>query len=395
MVSAWLHILEGYKTASVPGEFSERVLNLLYEGEYRQWRIRREADGGISFRLSERDAETLQRECAKQNISITLGKAKGFPTLYRRYRHRWGILVGAILFAAITTLSCRVVWEVKVTGNEKLEDQQIIQMLSDYGFGVGSFFKKIDFDVLQNEFLLTTDEIAWISVNMVGTVAHVQVRENLVGKQPRNISARVANVIAKEDGQIAEVRIRAGKAAVVINDVVREGDLLISGVIAIGEDGLRYEYADGQVLARVNRQITVEIPKIGVQKVYTGEENVRKSIIFFGKEIKLFGKSSIDNPTYDTIVSENCLTLPGGMPIPIGIRTERDQAYHMEPGSLTDTEAYVAAMQQYRKELDALLATAEILSVESEHHADENGYRITAHLVCVTDIAAAAGVSVP
>ena len=387
MVSAWLHILGGYKTASVPGEFSERVLNLLYEGEYRQWRIRREADGGISFRLSERNAKTLQRECAKQNISITLGKAKGFPTLYRRYRHRWGILVGAILFAAITTLSCRVVWEVKVTGNEKLEDQQIIQMLSDYGFGVGSFFKKIDFDVLQNEFLLTTDEIAWISVNMVGTVAHVQVRENLVGKQPGDRSSRVANVIAKEDGQIAEVRIRAGKAAVVINDVVRKGDLLISGVIAIGEDGLRYEYADGQVLARVNRQITVEIPKIGVQKVYTGEENVRKSIIFFGKEIKLFGKSSIDNPTYDTIMSEKNFSLPDGVILPVRIREEIDRVYVMEPRSLTDSEAYIEAMRQYREQIDALLGEAEIVSAEINHYADEDVYRITARLVCISDIA--------
>ena len=149
------------------------------------------------------------------------------------------------------------------------------------------------------------------------------------------------------------------------------------------------------MLARVNRQITVEIPKNGLQKVYTGEEFVRKSIIFFGKEIKLFGKSSIDNPTYDTIVSENCLSLPGGMPIPVGIRTERDRAYRMESGSLSDAEAYVAAMQQYREELDALLATAEILSVECEHHADENGYRITARLVCVTDIALTAGVSAP
>ena len=292
----------------------------------------------------------------------------------------------------LTYLSCRVVWAIEVTGNEKLEDRQIVQMLSDYGFGVGSAFGRVDFDVLQNEFLLTTDEIAWISVNMVGTVAHVQVRENLGGSRGGGETDGIANMIAAEDGQIVEVQIRSGKPAVVINDVVRKGDLLISGVIAVGEDGLRYEYADGQVLALVNRQIIVEIPKSGQQKVYTGVENVKKSIIFFGKEIKLFGKSSIDNPTYDTILSEKNFSLPGDVQLPVAIREETAHVYVTEPRTLSDSEAYVEAMKQYRTKLDALLEEMEIVSVSQEHYADDQVYRITAHLVCVTDIAEASPV---
>ena len=393
MVKAWLHILGGYRTVSVPGECSVQLLNILCGGAYSHWRIQNEADGGISFRLTVRDADALQRACSKLNIPLTVGEAKGFPALFRRYRQRWGILLGTLIFVWITALSCCVVWDVEVTGNEKFDDEQIVHMLADYGFGAGSFFKKIDFDVLQNEFLLTTDEIAWISVNMVGTVAHVQVRENLGGSQSGDGSAGVANVIAKEDGQITEVQIRAGKAAVAINDVVRKGELLISGVIAIGEDGLRYEHASGSVLARVNRQITVEIPKNGLQKVYTGEEFVRKSIIFFGKEIKLFGKSSIDNPTYDTILSEKNFSLPGGVALPVQIREEKDRVYVMEPHPLSDSQAYVEAMMKYREELDGLLIDAEIVSAELSHYEDENVYRITAHLVCVSDIAATAPIA--
>lgn len=395
MLKTLLQITAGYRDVSASQEHAVGVLNGLRESGVAHWRMRNTADGGIAFRIRERDVAAFRGLCDAAAVAVQWGDQRGLPALLRRYRRRWGIPVGAAVFALLTALSCRVVWEVDVTGNEKLDKTQIIRMLSDYGFGVGSPFRFVDFDVLQNEFLLTTDEIAWISVNMEGTVARVQVRENLGGRRAGENSTGISNIVAAEDGQIVEVQIRGGKAAVAIHDVVRKGELLISGVIAVGEAGVRYEHASGTVLARVNRQIMVEIPKNQAKKVYTGEENVRKSLIFFGKEIKLFGKSSIDNPTYDTIVSENCLTLPGGMPIPVGIRTERDRAYRMEPGSLSDAEAYVAAMQQYREELDALLATAEILSVESEHHADENGYRITAHLVCVTDIAAAAGVSVP
>lgn len=392
MVKGLLHVLGGYRSVRVSGEYAASVLNILCSREYTHWGMHSDTDGGIIFCIAVSGSDTLQETCEKHSIPIGMGKTRGFPALWHRYRQRWGILIGALIFSVLTYLSCRVVWAIEVTGNEKLEDRQIVQMLSDYGFGVGSAFGRVDFDVLQNEFLLTTDEIAWISVNMVGTVAHVQVRENLGGSRGGGGTDGIANMIAAEDGQIVEVQIRSGKPAVVINDVVRKGDLLISGVIAVGEDGLRYEYADGQVLALVNRQIIVEISKSGQQKVYTGVENVKKSIIFFGKEIKLFGKSSIDNPTYDTILSEKNFSLPGDVQLPVAIREETAHMYVTEPRTLSDSEAYVEAMKQYRTKLDVLLEEMEIVSVSQEHYADDQVYRITAHLVCVTDIAEASPV---
>ena len=393
MIKSLIHIVEGYRTVYVSSEYGAEILTCLHTSGYPHDRIQTDPDNGVSFRIGERYVEDLCRRCRTQNIPIRLGEMKGLPAHYQKYKNRWGILLGAILFTAITVLSCSVVWEVNVTGNEKLEDAQIIHMLEEYGFGVGTFIGKIDFDVLQNEFLMTTDEIAWLSVNMVGTVAHVQVRENLGAGQAERDPVGVANVVAKEDGQITEIQVRDGNPAVVINDVVRKGDLLISGVIGVGEDGLRYAHAEGRVLARVNRQIVVEIAKNREVKVYTGEKNGRKSIIFFGKEIKLFGKSSIDNPTYDTILSENSFSLPGSITIPIRIREEVDLPYVMEPCALSDSEAYREAMKQYRTEMDELLSEAEILSASVERYSDENVYRITARFVCITDIAESAPIT--
>ena len=393
MLKSLLQILSGYRTVAAPAASAVGALNCLYESRFSHWRMHNRTDGGISFCIREQDVAAFYQMCESKGIQLEVGPSRGFPALFRKYKKRWGIPLGAAIFAVLTVVSCRVVWEVEVTGNEKLEDKEIIRMLADYGFGVGTHFRGMDFDVLQNEFLLTTDEIAWISVNMVGTVAHVQVRENLGGKHPDNTSNGIANVIATEDGQIVEVQIRAGKAAVVINDVVRAGDLLISGVIAVGEDGLRYEHADGQVFARVSRKITVEIPKNQEKKVYTGEENVRKTLIFFGKEIKLFGKSSIDNPTYDTILSEKNFSLPGGICLPILIREERDCVYTTESRTLSEPEAYIEAMKQYRTEMDILLSDSEILSIETEHYTDEQVYRITSYIVCITDIASTVNIA--
>lgn len=67
--------------------------------------------------------------------------------------------------------------------------------------------------------------------------------------------------------------------------------------------------------------------------------------------------------------------------------------YCMEPCTLSDSEAYVEAMRQYREELDTLLENTEIVSVSVEHYSDEQVYRITSHLICITDIAEAAPIT--
>ncbi len=387
MLKWLLRWIMGYCTADVSGEATVMALNLLRRCGIPHWRIRNAPDGGITFRLSGSAAKIYLGACEAESVPVRISPVRGLPALLRRYKRRWGVPVGAAAFALITAMSCRVVWEVEVSGNEKLDDGQVIQMLREYGFGEGTPYRNVDFDVLQNEFLMTTDEIAWISVNMTGTVAHVQVRENLGSKENRPGVSGASNVVAREDGQIMEVRVRSGSAAVGVNDVVRRGELLISGIIAVGEDSIRYEHAEGSVLAKVRRQICVEIPLYREEKVYTGEESERKSLIFFGKKVKLFTKSSIDNPTYDTIVSEKSIPLPTGGVLPVRIRTERDRAYRTENVPIDKGEAYIAAVRQYHMELSALLEEAEILSAEVEHSFDGQVYRITADLTCVTDIA--------
>ena len=122
--------------------------------------------------------------------------------------------------------------------------------------------------------------------------AHVEVRETLDELPERERSSASANIVASEDGQITEVRVSGGRAVVGVNDIVRKGELLISGIMTVGEDGLRYEYASGQVFAKVNRQVTGEAALTQEKNVYTGQECTRRSVLFFGKERKFFRKIS-------------------------------------------------------------------------------------------------------
>ncbi len=380
---ALLNAIEGWCEIRAESTHTADALNHLKSAGFIHWRMRTDEAGTLRFRLLLKDAPTFQKLCPE----AVVGRAHGLPALLDRYRGRWGIPLGAVLFSLLVWLSCTVVWEIDVSGNERLTEREILTMLEEYGFGVGTRLKSVDFDVLQNEFLLTTDKISWIAVNMEGTVAHVQVRENLGGRNLSDGGANAANVVAAEDGQIVEVRVIGGRAAVQRGDIVRAGDLLISGVLSVREDGMRFEYGKGEVFAQVHRVITVEAPLAREELTLTGRETVRKTVNFFAKDVKLFRNSSIDYATYDTIIMEKQLSLPGGITLPIWITTETARETAPTTVTRSEAEAFADAAMLLKAEMDALLAEAEILSMETEHVCEDGVYRITVHAVCLADIA--------
>ncbi len=389
MMRSALNVLFGWREISVPKAHAVRALNLIREHQYAHWRLRHAADGSLSFRMRLKDSAQYLVELNE----ATGGRVHGLPALLARYRGRWGIPVGALLFAILVWQSCTVVWDVKISGNEKLSEKEIVTMLEEFGFGVGARFGGIDFDEMQNAFLLTTDEIAWIAVNMEGTVAHVQVRENLGGRDSAQ-SAPPANVVAAEDGQVLEVRLVGGRTAVSRGDIVRKGELLISGILTIREDGLRYEYGAGEVLAQVNRVIDVSSPLVREKSVLTGRETERKSVRFFAKNVKLFRNYGIDYATYDTIILEKQLTLPGGLTLPVRITTETVRETAVETVTVSEEEAFADAALLYRAELDALLAECEILEIETECTVENGVCRIVGRAVCIANIARTAEIPV-
>ena len=139
-------------------------------------------------------------------------------------------MLGALLSAVMIWLSGRVIWCVNVTGNSTVPDGEIIEILESLGCGVGDFFGDIDFDVLHTRFLMKSDNIGWISVNMNGTHANVEVREIIFGKEETK-EGGFYNVVAAEDGQIVRMAAVEGKPVCEIGDTVLRGELLISGAI--------------------------------------------------------------------------------------------------------------------------------------------------------------------
>ena len=223
----------------------------------------------LTMRLSAK--RRLERLAKEQGIELEIVKNGGIPQILSRYKYRYGIAIGMLLAAALIFLSHRFVWDIEVTGNESITTSEICEALKAYGLGVGSYIPSINTDRIENEFLLDSERVSWISVNLIGTVARVQIRE-YVGATDEQTSTKPANLVASKSGIIQEVKVYNGYVVVASGRHVNKGELLVSGLYDSQTLGFRYTRAEGSVMAKTVSEYYVEIPYEYEATVYTGEE---------------------------------------------------------------------------------------------------------------------------
>ncbi|MBR4032872.1 MAG: sporulation protein YqfD [Clostridia bacterium] len=314
--------------------------------------FRAETDGVLlTMRLSAK--KKLEREAKARGIEFETVKKGGIPTLLSRYKHRYGIAMGMLIAAALIFFSHRFVWDIEVTGNESITTSEICEALKNYGLGVGSYIPSLNTDRIENEFLLDSERVSWISVNLIGTVAEVQIRE-YQGETDEQASTKPANLVASKSGIVQEVKVYNGNVVVVSGQHVNKGELLVSGLYDSQTLGFRYTRAEGSIMAKTVTEYYIEIPYEYEATVYTGAEYCDKYLNFFDYSINISKNSGKEGALYDTISIVESLCLPDGTETPFEMRTVK----HLEYESVTLTRTAVEAEELAYFELSQRLATA-------------------------------------
>lgn len=345
-------------------------------------------NGNFRFTLKKSEGKIFTKKCLEEGLEIKRSSLRGIPGFLCRYRRRFGAMVGAAFFILSTFFSKYFIWDFRVVGNENVSDEEIVSQLEELGCGCGAFIPSIDFELVANEFLIKSDDIAWISVNMRSSLAVVEVAERKKGEKsvapPRGT---YANLTASEDAEIILPEINSGKSTVSVGETVRKGELLASGAITVGENGIRYEYASGEVLGKVYREIVAEIPLESEEKVYTGNKKKSIGVKIFGKKKNLFSNSSINYTKYDKIERNSQLTFFGSVTVPIWLTVQTDAEYEYRPKILTESEAAEKAKIAFADGVRELLEEGEILSSETEEKLEDGVYRMTGRIYMIKNIA--------
>lgn len=226
-------------------------------------------------------------------IRRRITKKVGIRFKFYRHRKRWGLYTGIVLMLVSLIVLSRFVWHIDVSGNERVSSNVILQTLSECGFREGIYKGGINATEIENKVLDKLYDLSWISLNLDGSTAHVEVKERrptptvLKDKKP-------SNLVASRDGIIVKMEITKGKPIAQVGSGVVKGEMLVSGLYNDKKDNVILEHSSGKVTARVEVNKTFKISRHGTQKIST-EKKILYSFVAFNKEFDLSfgGKSNL------------------------------------------------------------------------------------------------------
>ena len=360
----------------ISGEYCERFLNILAANSISFWSpyVKK---GDFFITVLRKDIKKIRILRRNTGVKIKIVKRKGFPLIVNKYKCRYGLILGVILFLATLNILGKCMWNIKVNGNVNVSEEQIIEFLSENNVNYGDLVKNIDTDILKQKLILTFDNIAWASLNKQGSVLEVIVTEFENNKE---INAPY-NIIADSDGVIKHLDVSKGSINVKIGDTVFKNQILISGIVNYGY-GNNFVEPNGKILAEIKSNKTIEIKIIQTSKNYTGKIKNRYSIEIMGLKIPLyFGK---EKNIHETVSTQRKLKIFGGE-IPIKVYNDKCIFINEVYFEIDNITAEEMAKNNLMKEFKDL--NAQNIIIDLKNMSKKNGNYIFEYSTsCIKDI---------
>ncbi|HCC34587.1 MAG TPA: hypothetical protein DEQ02_02690 [Ruminococcaceae bacterium] len=285
IIRIWRFII-GYVRFKCTGGFGERFLNLCAHSHIQVWEAKRGGDG-ITGYVAVKNYRKLVKFRKKAGVRLKIEQKYGLPFILRRYRLRFGLLLGIILFFGILNVLSLSIWSIEVVGNERAESENILAVLEKYGLKQGVRSETVDAEALRLQLLLDVPELSWAAINIEGCFATVEVTETL--EVPDSAETDVpGNLKAASDGRIIKMEVLEGEPQVKVGEAVLKGDLLISGTVEHQNEITVLKRASGSVIAETVSERRVEIPLEQLEMRRTGKVTKKRVASVFGFHIPLY-----------------------------------------------------------------------------------------------------------
>ncbi len=381
----------GYVRLEFSAAESRRICNLLFRirVSYTDFR-QNESQGSLCIRA--RDRAYVSAYLKQEGVSCKVGRVEGLPRVFVRYVGRKGVFVGIFLAILIVIFSTLFAFDIRVEGNERISDAEILAALEQYGVEIGGFLPTMDLRSAANRIQIDSGELGFLSLRRQGNVIYAKVleKENVdVNDTSPPSAGDYANLVASEDAVILSFALVRGRPALRVGQTVRAGELLASGVLDSGRVDPTLVRAEGEVIGRVSYTLTVRVPFEETVLRRTEAKTASEEIIFFGKRIKFSKDTGNLYTSYDTIESKERLSLFGTIPLPIFLH--RTLALPEQRVTVTHTESEAAriAYARMENEIARLMSGGTLLSKESEGRFDGDAYLLTVRIDVAKNIARA------
>lgn len=234
------------------------VLEIRYENKY------------IYLKIESKYLEKLNKYLISYKFKVVkeLGIYNILNKIKKNYIYIISIIIGIILFIILSNM----VFKINIIHENKEIREIIKEELDEYGIKVLSFkksYKKLD-KIRQKILDKYPDKLDWMEFEVDGLIINVRIEERIITDTTKE--DKVCDLIAAKSGIINDILVENGEVLVNINDYVKEGDTLVTGIIKYNEEEKRLTCASGEVYATTWYTVDVKIPFSYNEYIETGKK---------------------------------------------------------------------------------------------------------------------------
>jgi len=220
--------ITGYVSLVVEGKNLEKLINMAVSRGLYLWDVKWIDPGKARVKLRLNGIWALRHIGRRTGCRFKIVGRGGVPFRIAGMKKRKVLLAGAVLSALVIYLLSSFIWFVEVKGNNIIPRERLLKTAEEAGLSMGTLKSGLDKDGVEKYLRNEMPEVSWVGITVTGTKAVIEIAEKVIVPPADNSPA---NVVARKDGLIQEILVLRGKPAVSEGNMVKKGDILITGVI--------------------------------------------------------------------------------------------------------------------------------------------------------------------
>lgn len=365
MLKKFIRWFQGYLLVIIKGYSPERFLNLCNNRNILIWNLRK-TEVGYEFNISIKSYFMLRPIVRKTKTLPIIKKRYGFPFYIHRYKKRKVFFLGIVIASALVYIMSLFIWDVEISGQYTHTEEALIKFLKSNEVYAGKMKDDINCQEIEETMRKAYPDIGWVSAEIRGTRLLIKITETNMPK-PYVEQTQPCHIIADKDGIVTAIVTRTGTPKVKVGDVVKKGDILVSGIVdIIGDDQSVVKknevVSDADVFVKTYYEYKNEFTLSFEEKVYTNKEKSYYSLNAFGLDvyfmIPFLNYSGYEK--YDHVVSESNLKLNHNFYLPVSFKKICNKEYQIVSKVYSEEEA----LHEAEKKLDLYVSQLEELGVK-------------------------------
>ena len=282
------NFIKSYVIVNLNTKNYEKVLNILRRKNIIMWDINKLQDG-ISFKIYKKDFEKNKQFFQDANIKPI--KKIGVMFKLNKLYLRVGFVVGALLIFLYAFIFCSFAWDIKVIGNEKLKENDIVKYLSDNHIKTPIKINKINNKYIEDLIYSNFNDIKFVEAHIEGIKLVLFVKEKKETEYAISENTPTS-IVSNKQAVICKTIVKHGELLVKEGDVVSVGQLLVQGTKKDKDNVSKLINSDATIFGYTYYNLTLNEPKIHSIKKETGKTNNIFKLLIKDKNIKIFGNEN-------------------------------------------------------------------------------------------------------